>query len=189
MKKILLVAIISVLSGCVSFTSSNTPKVDIIQGIGSRPNVLLKVNTFSTTNGTVASWKQFELNRKLGRKLKQTFNESGMFGEVSESVKNPDYKLDVVVKDTYTECAACNILNIVTLSIIPSWANEKFYYQAHLVNTKTNKNTSFDYYETSKEVRQLFMLFAYPFMYNAEDKLHKNVFNNLVLDVAKEVSK
>lgn len=189
MKKIFLLALLVVLSSCVSFTTSNTPKIDVVDGIGSKPTVLLKVNTYATDNGVVSSWKQFELNREFNLEVKEAFAKSNMFGEVSANVKNPDYELDVVIKDTYAECFSCNVINIATIGLIPSWTNESFYYQAVLVNTKTKQTTTFDYYEKSKEVRQILLMFAYPFMYDAEDNMHKNVFNNLVVDTAKEIVK
>ena len=191
MKKIFLTAIVFLLTGCVSFTSDNTNKpmdyTDIQMPF--KPSIKLEVYTFPTNNGTPVSEKQVELNQKFYSQLKHVFDNTKMFGEVGKNVKNPDYKLDVVIKNTYTECYWCNVHNVISLSIAPSWTNSKFYYEATLSDAKTGKAHKLEYFEKSKEVREFFMLFAMPFMYDAEDKMHERVFSDIVYETGREISK
>ncbi|MDR1694068.1 MAG: hypothetical protein LBR70_02600 [Lactobacillaceae bacterium] len=189
MKKFCIFVSVLILSGCVSFTGGNTPKKDFIEGIGSRPNIKLSLDIYSTTNNEKDSWRSFELKREIAPEIKNIFDSSNMFGEVGYKITNPDYELEIKIRDVYTECAPCNLLNAATLSIIPSWTNEKFLYEAKLKNAKTKETVSFEYFEKSENVRHILTLFALPFMYENEFNMHKNVVNNLVIDVSREMSR
>lgn len=188
MRKTFLFLVI-LLSGCANFTSSDTQKMDLIVGISSRPNIELDVDASSTINGDLASWKQFELNRKLKPQVKKTLDKSNMFGDVSSKIKKPNYELAVTIENVQTQCTFCNVINVLSLGIIPSWTNETFNYQAELTNKKTGKKTTYNYHEKNTQVRQILMLFAMPFMSNNKNEMHQNVFNNLTFDVARETTR
>lgn len=190
MKKIVLSVVCLMLFGCVSFTSENTKSVVDYSSLdmGRKPNISINVYTFPTNNGTPVSEKQKELNQRFYSQIKQVFDDTKMFGEVGGNVKNADYKLDVVIKNDHTECYWCNVYNIVTLTLIPSWTNDRFNYEAKLTNNKTAKGAKYDYFEKSREVRQLLLIYAMPFMYNAEDRMHERVFTDLAFKISQEIA-
>ncbi|MFV0626659.1 MAG: hypothetical protein ACK5N8_04860 [Alphaproteobacteria bacterium] len=184
MKKALALVLTVFLSGCVSFTSNNvgnTPKNEIVGT--NRPDVLLTVQVFTTYEGVADMQKNAELKRAFEREITGSFYDAGTFGEVSHNVYAPKYKVDVVVRGTYTECKWCNYATYGTLFIVPSWTNDRYQYDVRITDLRTKRTYSHQYYETSVEVKELLLALGMPFTYDNVRDMHKRVFDRIVTQV------
>lgn len=186
MKKIVVFLALFLLSACVNFTSSNTKVIENnALSQYKKENVLTKIYLFPTINGVADPEKEIELRMSLNNSLKYSFDKTGLFGEVSPSVSNPDVTIETVVKNYYTECKYCNYATYGTLFIVPSWNSDKYHYQVRITNHRTGRTSSFYYYEDSLEVRQLLLALAMPFVYDSKDNMHSRVFDKIVFEASR----
>lgn len=186
MKRIFISLAIVLLSGCVSFTSSNTkaPEVQSFEG-AQKPTVLANIYLYPTSNGVADAEKELELRRSLGNIMQYSFYKANSFGEVSNNVSNPDYVVEVILKNVYSDCKYCNYATYGTLFIIPSWTNDKYHYQVRITNNATGRTSNFYYYEDIVEVKQLLLVFGMPFALNTVTDMHERVFDAVAFETSR----
>lgn len=186
MKKTVLFLALFLISGCVNFTSNNTKNIENGALVPySKDSVQTKIYLYPTINGVADPEKEIDLRMSFNEALKYSFDKTNLFGEVSQSVMNPDITIEMVVKNHYTECGNCNYLTYGTLFIVPSWTHDKYHYQVRITKHKTGRTASFYYYEDALEVKQLFLALAMPFAYSTKDNMHSRVFDKIAFEASK----
>jgi len=191
---VLILAVIQLTTGCASFPGKQLPQVapgEYYQ-VENKPSVYVDAGLYSATKrGGKNPVENFEAKQHFESYLETSFNEAGIFSEIStNSIDALDMDLTLEIDFTnYGSHGAATVAGIIsglTFGFIPTWVKDKYRLEAAVLDNQGNQLQQYHYEDhITTYIHLIFIPFAGS-MNKAVEKVATNLFRNLLNDLSQE---
>ena len=173
------------LTGCASFQGKQLQPVKQFPEVALKKSVDIDVVFTARLNGkyitTLNEWARKTWEKRCIKQM----NKSKMFGEVSESLTNPDLVVKVSVVDEGEGSMGAAVATGLTLYIIPSSMTDTFHLRAKVIDLRSGKQCKIALTDSITQYQQILLLPLLPFkstLYEANKCISK-MYDNMCIEI------
>lgn len=163
-KLIVVVIVLSVITGCAMFAGEKVPETTLVEpaaGNQAKPKLSYQFNAIGGLSGPKDLPDAVE--QKIKIELLEELQKSQYFGNITENTSDSDIELNVTLTNTGNPAAIIPaLITGFSLYTIPSWATDRFEVKGQAKN-KNGLEREYVLNDTTTIVQWLPMLFAFPF--------------------------
>lgn len=184
MRRLLVLFLIFILTGCASFGGSSLV-VEQFPEPREKMDISLTVDFQQYWGGDRVYQAADKARGRLCDTLIERFSNSGMFGTVNEKLEKADYLLNIKLEDRAEGSMLLSFLTGFTLGMIPSCASDNFYMTAELVNPNSGAVKKIVMNDSMTTCFHLALVVAMPFSFPGQKipEVLNNYFDSFALEV------
>lgn len=172
-------------AGCASFQGNRLSAVASFPQVQTKKTADLHFAFSASTNGSPVTIGVEATRCKLASRCVARLKESGLFGNVSENLANPDLRVDVRVEDVGEGSVALAFLTGLTLYVIPSRARETYRLSATVTDMKSSRKADIKLEDHFTQWQQILLLPLLPLKPTVAEaaKCQNKLFDNLAIEI------
>ena len=191
---VLVLVALQLTTGCASFPGKQLPQVAPAEyyQVENKPSVYVDASLYtSLRGGGKQAVENFEAKQYFESYLKTSFDEAGIFNEIStNSVDALDMDLTVEIDFTnygsYGGAVVAGIISGISFGFIPTWVKDKYSLEATVYDNQGNQLQQYHYADHMTTYIHLVFIPFVGSSKRAVEKVSTNMFRNLLNDLSQE---
>ena len=188
MKKLFLLSITILLSGCAGFATQSVTDIGYKHYSTKNISISYDVNVIRRLNYDAANIQVKDAEKYFSEIISNNLAHPRFFISITDDNPKATYLLEINISNEGSYNKNLNLASYLTLGIIPSVSDDIFYYEVRLINTKTKKVKEFHFKENYRQITHITMLLFMPFKTNEIDLMHKRVMNRISYEVIEHIN-